>query len=161
MSRIVVQRVSVWWGGENRGAGAARLRRDLPEDFPPPAGEGCLLHCVAMWDHKGYRPEESVRAPRRGSDPWGLRMGERDGRLSVARTSVSDAFPRRWPRPLFDLAPGEAGLYRANFRFVALSHESRWWYSDWTLRVGFGVQAVWPEPVRRIDDRVSLYGGGG
>lgn len=158
MSRVVLQRVSVWWGSGNRGAEAARLRRGLPTDFAPPGGDGWLVHEVAMWDRRGYRPEESVRAPEKRPHPWGLRLVEHGGRLKVDRTSVGDAFPQRWPRPLFDLAPGETGLYRANFRFVALSHSSQWWYSDWTVRVGFGVGATWPEPVRQVDDRVSLYG---
>lgn len=111
-----------------------------------------------MWDHTGYRPQESVQGRQPHSRPWGLRLREGEGRLSVSRTSVSAAFPQRWPRPLFELAPGEMGLYRANFRFTKLSHESEWWYADWILRVGYGVGPQWPAPVREVDDRVSLYG---
>ncbi|CAL9476115.1 hypothetical protein SUDANB121_02953 [Nocardiopsis dassonvillei] len=163
---ITVQRVSVWWTRAGRVARSADLRRGLPGTFAlpelpePDPGAPVLLHDVALREWRGYAPEEEARYVARSDVPWFLRLSEHGGLLTVARTSPggTDAFPRRWPRPLFTLRPGEVGRYRANFRLTAASHLSDRLYSDWTLRIG---HRAWhtSEPAVEVDDRVHLYGG--
>ena len=92
-TRIVIQRVSVHWTSRNRGARAAVLRRNPSSKSPPPTDRGDLLHGIAMWDHAGYRPQESLRGWDPHTQPWGLLLHASDGRLSVSRTSVSDGAP--------------------------------------------------------------------
>lgn len=164
---ITVQRISVWWTKAGRDARSADLRRDLPGVLPlpdalprPEPDAPVLLHDVALREQHGYAPEETVRRTARSEVPWFLRLREHNDLLTVARTSPgeTDAFPRRWPRPLFTLRPGEVGRYRANFRFTAASHMSEWLYSDWILRIGYRAWHT-SEPDVDVDDRVHLYGG--
>ncbi|WP_306366588.1 hypothetical protein [Nocardiopsis sp. CC223A] len=162
---IAVQRVSVWWTKAGRDARSADLRRGLPEVFPlpdlpePQRDHAVLLHNVEMWERWDYAAREEARYVSRSEVPWSLRLSEHGGLLTVSRApGGTEAFPRRWPRPLFTLRPGEVGRYRANFRFTAASHESDWLYSDWILRIG---HRAWhtSAPAVDVDDRVHLYGG--
>ncbi|MEU0490941.1 hypothetical protein ABZ249_17070 [Nocardiopsis sp. NPDC006139] len=161
---ITVQRVSVWWTKAGRDARSADLRRGLPDafplpDLPGPDPEQVLLHNVEMWERWDYEPREEARYVPRSGIPWSLRLREHGGLLTVSRApGGTEAFPRRWPRPLFTLRPGEVGRYRANFRFTALSHQSDWTYGDWTLRIGYRAPRA-SAPAVDVDDRVHLYGG--
>ncbi|MFC7328615.1 hypothetical protein [Marinactinospora rubrisoli] len=184
-ARVIVQRIAVSWSPDARGAAAAAERARLPEAFPVPAtpavpgaeesGGVILLHDVRLRDVRGYRPEETVTAGRAADRPWrqgvlaswGLRLVEEGGRLHVHRTSAGDAFPQRWPRPLCVLEPGRIARYRANFRFVSLSHMSGWRYAQWTLTVGYRIAGpaasgafARATAAVDVDDRVSLYGNG-
>lgn len=167
---ITVQRVSVWWTKAGRDARSADLRRGLPEAFPLPAlpepepeperepEHAVLLHNVEMWERWDYAPREDVRYVSRSEVPWSLRLSEHGGLLTVSRApGGTEAFPRRWPRPLFTLRPGEVGRYRANFRFTA-GWSGDWVYSDWILCIGHRARRT-SVPVVDVDDRVHLYGG--
>ncbi|MFL1431807.1 MULTISPECIES: hypothetical protein [unclassified Nocardiopsis] len=161
---IAVQRISVWWTKAGRDARSADLRRGLPETFPlpdlpePEAATPVLLHDVALREENAYAPEEVARYVAMTGVPWCLRLREHGGLLTVARATPDSAesFPRRWPRPLFTLRPGEVGRYRANFRLTA-GWSGEWVYSDWTVRIG---HRAWhtSTPAVDVDDRVHLYG---
>ncbi|WP_146159459.1 hypothetical protein [Allonocardiopsis opalescens] len=171
---IVVQRIAVWWSAAGRGAAEAARRSALPRVLPLPGAPDpdarTTLHDVVLRDSADYRPHaEFGPAPDRPGRPaaahWGLRFAERGGVLAVCRTSVADAFPQRRPGELFALERGTLGRYRANFRFVSLSHRSEWWYAQWTLTVGYGVERPGAfadtAPAAEVDALVSLYGNGG
>ncbi|GAA3756851.1 hypothetical protein HDA32_005903 [Spinactinospora alkalitolerans] len=163
--QITVQRITVSWPKERRGAEAANARAGLAGAFPLPHGTTgagpVLVHRVRMRDEDGYRVEETFdpfaeRVPRE----FGLRFEEHDGLLVVHRTSVDDAFPRRRPRELFRIHPGAFARYRANHRFITSS--GRWWYALWTFNIGYGPLPagafVDMESSTHVDEQVSLYG---
>ncbi|MCY9783464.1 hypothetical protein KIK06_06090 [Nocardiopsis sp. EMB25] len=168
MTSIVAQRVGVWWPQTVRGAREADVRSRFPDSFPLPSDRDAdpLLHDVVMRARDGYRPVREPVGPFRGGTPpgWGLRWTERDGRLVVHRAPTHTAFPERWPRVLFTLEPGQTGVHRVNHRVTSLSHQSPWWYTDWTVWIGYRVRLPeWTRthPAAEVDERVSPYGGGG
>ena len=166
---IVVQRVVVRWGAHARGAAHANLRRNIPEayEFPEiPLDEGCVVHEVTADEKDGYRAGSRTAYGTAALDALKLRAGLTDDGLTVERLPGWDVYPasRRVTR-LFTLRAGEAGRYRANFRFLGTTCPCApyWYYEAWTLHIAYAP----PLPVefrgttvdRDVDHRVHLYGG--
>lgn len=165
---VVIQRIRVTWPADARGARDANLRRGLSDarhlpESPP--GEPVVVHDVVAAHETGYRFSERMRF---GADA----TAEASPRLETTERGVTVHVHPRWavypwherPSRLFTLAPGEIGIYRANFRFRGWCPcSAEWWYEDWTIRVANApnrpdlFRATTPRHV--ADRRVQLYGG--
>ncbi|MEU7823408.1 hypothetical protein [Catellatospora sp. NPDC049133] len=165
---VVIQRIRVRWSTDARGAGEANLRRGLsdarhlPESVPAvPAA----VHDVFADHATGYRLSEQVLSGPDAAKSTALQLTLTGHDVTVHALGVSAAYPRQdRPVRLFTLAPGEVGLYRANFRFCgSCSCSASWWYEDWTVRVANAPSRpnlfLDPAPQLVADRRVHLYGG--
>ncbi|GAA2850812.1 hypothetical protein Acy02nite_34160 [Actinoplanes cyaneus] len=162
---ITIQRVRVRWPAAARGAPHANARRGLntPVALPPslPPGE-VVIHDVLADEATGYRREETVlHGDLKRARDLNLWLTPAGPALIVDRLPGRAAFPRPAGRArLFTLQPGEAGRYRANFRFVGCLCDPSWYYEEWLIRIGLGAEALTrPDPAHDLDDRTHLYGG--
>ncbi|GAA1367537.1 hypothetical protein GCM10009661_22010 [Catellatospora chokoriensis] len=165
---VVIQRIRVRWSTDARGASDADLRRGLtdarrlPESLP----DGPVVVHDVLADHaNGYRLTEQVISGRDPASSASLQLSETERGVTVQVCVRGAVYPLQDRQTrLFTLAPGEIGLYRANFRFRGqCCCSASWWYEDWTVRVANAPAR--PElflhqvPQQVSDRRVGLYGG--
>ncbi|MEU8078957.1 hypothetical protein AB0B31_26390 [Catellatospora citrea] len=165
---VVIQRIRVRWSTDARGAGDAAQRRGLSEarHLPESLPDGPVVVHDVLADHAdGYRFTEQVRSGRDPASSASLQLSdvERGVRVHVCVRDAVYPLHDRQTR-LFTLAPGEIGLYRANFRFRGqCCCSASWWYEDWTVRVANAPARpdLFPHraPQQVADHRVQLYGG--
>ncbi|WP_155372581.1 hypothetical protein [Catellatospora vulcania] len=164
---VVVQRIRVRWTADERGAGDADLRRGLsdarrlPESLP---ADAVVVHDVVADHETGYRFTEQVLSGGDAASSASLQLTMTEQGVTVHAHARWAVYPRQdRPTRLFTLAPGEAGLYRANFRFRGCTCSASWWYEDWTVRVANAPARtdlfVRGTPQHVTDHRVRLYGG--
>ncbi|WP_212823570.1 hypothetical protein [Catellatospora sp. TT07R-123] len=166
---VVIQRIRVVWGPQERGAAHADLRRAvpgvlrLPESLPDDA---VVVHDVVARSGTGYRLDEHVLSGARAADAVSLELGTADGGVAVRTGRLTAVYPwQQYQRRLFTVAAGETALYRANFRFRGCMCAANSWYEDWTVRVANAPAHsdlfIERSPRHLADHRVHLYGGRG
>lgn len=165
---VVVQRIRVRWSADARGAGDADLRRGLsdarhlPESLPD---RPVVVHDVVADHAAGYRFTERVQSGRDAASSTSLELSEVEHGVTVHACVRETVYPLHdRPIRLYTLAPGETGLYRANFRFRGqCCCSASWWYEDWTVRVANAPARpdlfLHRAPKHTADHRVHLYGG--
>jgi hypothetical protein len=121
---LIVQRVSVSWGKESRGAPASVGRNGLPRFFPLPdvsSAPAFLLHVVNLDEHDGFVSKERVEVMQSICPYWLVRFKQlaRAIEVSFIFDSGLHGAPRRGRQsgPLFELQPGQWGRFEINGRF--------------------------------------------
>lgn len=160
---VIVQRIVVRWGKDERGAQQATLRGRVSAgvELPVMPSSPLVVHGLLAESRTGYEPIAEIRECRLPTHLPGLHLSVTGDTLRVARVSTSAAFPHlRHPVQLFQLGPGERARYRANVRFSG--YNIPWYYEEWTVNIAY---APWHRELflaedfdHELDERVSLYG---